>query len=95
MGTVEAGEAAVTLEQTSTFLGAARTDLTCDAELLRAGRTVLYGTATVRDTRDALVTHHTLTYCEHQRPTGSRSVYGRVSGQTPTGRACAGRCRSR
>ncbi len=62
MGTVEAGEAAFTLEQTSTFLGAARTDLVCDAELLRTGRTVLYGTATVRDTRRALVAHHTLTY---------------------------------
>jgi len=68
MGTVEAGEAAVTLEQTSTFLGPARTDLTCDADLLRAGRTVLYGTAAVRDTRDALVTHHTLTYLRTPTP---------------------------
>jgi uncharacterized protein (TIGR00369 family) len=54
--------AAVTLEQSSTFLGAARTDLVCAAELLRGGRTVLYGTAEVRDAGGRLVGHHTLTY---------------------------------
>lgn len=56
------GEAAVTLEQTATFLGAARTDLVCDAEVLRSGRTVLYGTAEVRDAGGRLVGHNTLTY---------------------------------
>lgn len=71
MATIEGGEAAVTLEQTSTFLGAARTDLICDAQLLRAGRTVLFGTATVRDTHTALVTHHTLTYL--RSPTHART----------------------
>lgn len=55
-------EPSVTLEQTSTFLGAARTDITCQAQLLRTGRTVVYGTATVLDAEDALVAHHTLTY---------------------------------
>ena len=70
MGTVEDGESAVTLEQTSAFLGAARTDLVCDAELLRTGRTVLYGTATVCDTAGAVVTHHTLTYLRPPRPPG-------------------------
>jgi uncharacterized protein (TIGR00369 family) len=60
-GDDDAGDA-VTLEQTSAFLGAARTDLVCDAELLRNGRTVLYGTADVRDTTGRLVGHHTLTY---------------------------------
>lgn len=68
MATIEGGEAAVTLEQTSTFLGAARTDLICDAQLLRAGRTVLFGTATVRDTHTALVAHHTLTYLRSPTP---------------------------
>jgi uncharacterized protein (TIGR00369 family) len=71
MATIEDGEAAVTLEQTSTFLGAARTDLICDAQLLRTGRTVLYGTAMVRDTRAALVTHHTLTYMRSTTPAGT------------------------
>lgn len=55
-------EPAVTLGQTSTFLGGARTDLVCNAELVRTGRSVLYGTADVVDTNDALVAHHTLTY---------------------------------
>ena len=52
----------VTLEQTSTFLGAARTDITREAQLLRTGRKVVYGTATVRDAKDSLIAHHTLTY---------------------------------
>ena len=34
----------------------------CDAELLRAGRTVVYGTATVRDDLGALISHHSLIY---------------------------------
>ena len=68
MATVEGGEDAVTLEQTSAFLGAARTDLVCEAALLRTGRTVLYGTAEVRDTADELVTHHTLTYLRPPTP---------------------------
>ncbi len=72
MSTTDATETAVTLEQTSTFLGAARTDLVCDAELLRAGRSVLYGTATVRDTNNATVAHHTLTYL--RPPTRERSA---------------------
>lgn len=62
MSTTGATETAVTLEQTSTFLGAARTDLVCEAELLRTGRSVLYGTAAVLDANDTLVAHHTLTY---------------------------------
>jgi uncharacterized protein (TIGR00369 family) len=55
-------DAGVTLEQTSTFLQAARSDLTCDAVVLRSGRSVLYGTASVYDSDDKLVTHHALTY---------------------------------
>jgi acyl-coenzyme A thioesterase PaaI-like protein len=55
-------DAGVTLEQTSTFLQAARSDLTCDAVVLRSGRSVLYGTASVYDSDDKLATHHALTY---------------------------------
>ncbi|HEY0812860.1 MAG TPA: PaaI family thioesterase [Pseudonocardia sp.] len=66
MASVDDGHAAVTLEQTSAFLGAARTDLVCDAELLRCGRSIVYGTADVRDVEERRITHHTLTY---MRPT--------------------------
>lgn len=62
MSTTGVAETAVTLEQTSTFLGGARTDLVCDAELLRGGRSILYGTAAVLDIHGAIVAHHTLTY---------------------------------
>ena len=70
MATVDDGHDAVTLELTSTFLGPARGDLLCDGELLRTGRSVLYGTAQVHDTAGNLVTHHTLTYL---RPAAGRT----------------------
>jgi len=55
-------EPAVTLEQTSAFLGGACTDLVCTAQLMRSGRSVLYGTADVLDAADTLVAYHTVTY---------------------------------
>ncbi len=72
MSTTGSTETAVTLEQSSTFLGAPRTDLVCDAELLRTGRSVLYGTAAVLDTHHNLVAHHALTYL--RPPTRERSA---------------------
>jgi len=74
MSTTGATETAVTLEQTSTFLGASRTDLVCDAELARSGRSVLYGTATVLDANDNLIAHHTLTYLRRARPPEMRQT---------------------
>lgn len=71
-------DSAVTLEQTSVFLGAARRDLICDTDLLRAGRTVIYGTAIVHDDLGALISHHTLTYT---RPVPSAEVVSPARGR--------------
>jgi uncharacterized protein (TIGR00369 family) len=57
-----ADSGAVTLHQSSDFLAAARTGLTCESSLLRTGRTVLCGTASTWDTAGTLVSHHTITY---------------------------------
>ncbi|RBB94419.1 PaaI family thioesterase, partial [Pseudomonas sp. MWU12-2115] len=53
---------AVTMEMKSNFLRAARTDLSCKAEVMTAGRRILYGTATITDSEGKIVSHHTLTY---------------------------------
>ncbi|KUM03700.1 PaaI family thioesterase [Chromobacterium subtsugae] len=53
---------AVTLEMKTNFLRAARTDLSCEAEVMTAGRRILYGTATITDSEGKIVSHHTLTY---------------------------------
>jgi uncharacterized protein (TIGR00369 family) len=53
---------AVTLHQTSSFLAAARTGLTCRSALLRTGRSMLYGTASTWDAAGTLVSHHAITY---------------------------------
>ena len=57
-----ADSAAVTLQQTSSFLTAARTGLRCESTLLRTGRSILYGTASTWDSAGNLVSHHTITY---------------------------------
>ncbi len=55
-------EPAVTVNMTTAFLGAARSDLTCESSLTRTGRRTIYGTATVTDAAGRQVSHHTLTY---------------------------------
>ncbi|HVL85257.1 MAG TPA: PaaI family thioesterase [Pseudonocardia sp.] len=55
-------DAAVTQQLTTSFLGAARTDLFCESRVLRAGRRTVYGTASTTGTDGGLVAHHTLTY---------------------------------
>ncbi|CAN5193713.1 hypothetical protein BH18CHL2_BH18CHL2_11120 [soil metagenome] len=57
---------ALTLEMKTSFLRAARSDLLCDARVLKAGRRIVYGVASTMDTGGELVAHHTLTY---MRPT--------------------------
>lgn len=66
-------EPAVTLNMTTAFLGAARSDLTCRSALTRTGRRTIYATATVVDSAGRDVSHHTLTYL---RP-GQCSTRGR------------------
>jgi uncharacterized protein (TIGR00369 family) len=57
-----ADSSAVTVHQSSDFLAAARTGLTCRSALLRTGRSVLYGTASTWDSAGRLISHHTITY---------------------------------
>jgi uncharacterized protein (TIGR00369 family) len=54
---------ALTLQMSSTFLRPATLgDLRSEARILRAGRRILYGEASVTDVRGNLLTHHVLTY---------------------------------
>jgi uncharacterized protein (TIGR00369 family) len=54
---------AVTLQMSSSFLRPALPgDLRSEARILRAGRRILYGEASVTDARGNLLTHHVLTY---------------------------------
>ena len=53
---------AVTLETKTNFLRAATGDLVCRAEVMTAGRRVVYGTATTFDPQDRALAHHTFTY---------------------------------
>jgi uncharacterized protein (TIGR00369 family) len=67
LAATSAESGAVTLHQSSDFLAAARTGLSCESSLLRTGRSILYGTASTRDAAGTLVSHHTITYLQ---PTG-------------------------
>lgn len=53
---------AVTFEEKSAFLRPARGHLRCEARVLKTGRRVVYGEATVLDADARPVSHHTLTY---------------------------------
>jgi uncharacterized protein (TIGR00369 family) len=54
---------ALTLQMSSSFLRPAFLgDLRAEAKILRAGRRILYGEASVTDTKGNLLTHHVLTY---------------------------------
>jgi uncharacterized protein (TIGR00369 family) len=53
---------AVTQQMSSSFLGPARSTLTCESHVLRPGKRVIYSTATTTDADGRLVAHHTLTY---------------------------------
>lgn len=55
-------DSAVTQQISSSFLGLARTTLTCESHVLRPGKRVVYSTATTTDADGQLVAHHTLTY---------------------------------
>jgi uncharacterized protein (TIGR00369 family) len=60
---------AVTLQMSSSFLRPATLgDLRCEARILRAGRRILYGEASVSDARGNLLTHHVLTYLRPDAP---------------------------
>jgi len=60
---------AVTLQMSSSFLRPATLgDIRSEARILRAGRRILYGEASVMDLAGNLLTHHVLTY---MRPDGS------------------------
>lgn len=57
------GPPAVTLQMSSAFLRpAALADIRSEARILRAGRRILYGEASVTDLEGNLLTHHVLTY---------------------------------
>ncbi len=43
-------------------------DLRSEAKILRAGRRILYGEASVLDTKGNLLTHHVLTYMRPDAP---------------------------
>lgn len=53
---------AVTQQMTTSFLGAARSDLICESEVMRPGRRVVYSTASVRDDAEKMISHHTVSY---------------------------------
>ncbi|HEY3587910.1 MAG TPA: PaaI family thioesterase [Myxococcaceae bacterium] len=58
---------AVTLQMSSSFLRpAVLGDLRSEARILRAGRRILYGEASVTDARGNLLTHHVLTYIRQE-----------------------------
>jgi len=53
----------LTLQMSSSFLRPATLgDIRSEARILRAGRRILYGEASVTDTAGSLLTHHVLTY---------------------------------
>jgi uncharacterized protein (TIGR00369 family) len=53
---------AVTIEMKTSFLRGATTDITGRAEVLKLGRRVAFGTATMTDADGAIVAHSTLSY---------------------------------
>jgi uncharacterized protein (TIGR00369 family) len=53
----------VTTELKTTFLSSARQeDVTCTAEILKLGQSLIYGVAECRNLTGKLLTHHTITY---------------------------------
>jgi acyl-CoA thioesterase len=52
----------VTLEEKTSYLRGARTDITSEARVLKNGRRIMYGEASTYDAAGELVAHHTLTY---------------------------------
>jgi uncharacterized protein (TIGR00369 family) len=57
----------LTLQMSSSFLRPATLgDLRSEARILRAGRRILYGEASVMDARGNLLTHHVLTYMRQE-----------------------------
>ena len=52
----------VTLEEKTTYLRGARSDITSEARLLKSGRRFIYGEASTYDAAGELVAHHVLTY---------------------------------
>jgi uncharacterized protein (TIGR00369 family) len=57
----------LTLQMSSSFLRPATLgDLRSEARILRAGRRILYGEASVTDVRGNLLTHHVLTYMRQE-----------------------------
>ncbi|MGI8415367.1 MAG: PaaI family thioesterase [Nakamurella sp.] len=64
---------AVTVQQNNTFLGPARGDLSCEARLIKVGRTFTHGEATVTDSTGRLVSHHTVTYANPAGPSTASS----------------------
>lgn len=62
---------ALTLQMSSSFLRpAVLGDLRSEARILRAGRRILYGEASVTDARGNLLTHHVLTYMRPESSPG-------------------------
>jgi len=60
---------AMTLQMSSSFLRpAVLGDLRSEARILRAGRRILYGEASVTDVAGNLLTHHVLTYMRPDSP---------------------------
>ena len=55
-------ETTVTLEEKTSYLRGARTDITSEARVLKYGRRIMYGEASTHDAGGDLVAHHTLTY---------------------------------
>ena len=59
----------VTLQMSSSFLRPATLgDLRSEARILRAGKRILYGEASVTDAEGNLLTHHVLTYMRPEGP---------------------------
>jgi uncharacterized protein (TIGR00369 family) len=62
---------AVTLQMSSSFLRPATLgDLRSEARILRSGKRILYGEASVTDVRGNLLTHHVLTYIRPENAGG-------------------------
>jgi uncharacterized protein (TIGR00369 family) len=71
MTLIGADPSAMTLQMSSSFLRPAMLgDLRSEARILRAGRRILYGEASVTDVRGNLLTHHVLTYMRPDPSTG-------------------------
>lgn len=55
-------QAVVTVSQQETFLRPGRTDLSCEARVVKAGRTLYHVEASVTDTAGRLVSRHSVSY---------------------------------